>query len=485
MNKKNKKISNLVRNKFLSGANGVRDYFKLKTWLILIVMFIIGIGSAFLITYFEFKDSEEIAQAESGNNVIGYAWSEGVGWISFNCSNTDSCTTVDHGVNIDLETGNISGYAWSPNIGWISFNRKTCNGGDDIGQPCLTNSDCSGGNQCRNNAPGTTGAPPAEPFLSSDTVIANYDSGTGNITGWAKILALGDDGWINFNNPNEGGLPLEFPVGLPVDFNKISFGVSIASSTSEFSGWAWNGGTDGAGIGWISFNCADTGAGGCDGHDYKVYSLLNTAPQTINLSAPNWTYEQACALYAKQAFLRWEFSDPDEGASQSAYQIIVNDNNNPNSPLMDTGKVAESASQYLLGPADLLYDETYYWWVRVWDNFNVASELTAGPSFTTYKHELPDVAFTWVPENPSKDEEVKFTQNSTSYGGTTITSLLWTAPNASIDDPATSTPTIIFNSSGNQEVTLKVTDSDSFYCSLTEIISVNVTLPGWKEVNPR
>ncbi|MDD5295069.1 MAG: hypothetical protein PHP21_04140, partial [Patescibacteria group bacterium] len=63
--------------------------------------------------------------------------------------------------------------------------------------------------------------------------------------------------------------------------------------------------------------------------------------------------------------------------------------------------------------------------------------------------------------------------------------LLWTAPNASIDDPATSTPVLIFNSSGNQEVTLKVTDSDGYYCSLTETVNVNVTLPGWKEVKPQ
>ncbi|MFA4833268.1 MAG: PKD domain-containing protein [Patescibacteria group bacterium] len=463
----------------------MKEYFKLKTWLIVIVMLIIGISSAALITYFEFKDSEEVAQAESGNNVIGYAWSEGVGWISFNCSNTDSCATVDYGVNIDSETGNISGYAWSPNIGWISFNRKTCNGGVNMGQACTTNGDCPGGNQCRDDAPGTTGAPPAEPFLSDEDIVASYDSTTGNITGWAKILVLEDDGWINFNNPNEGGLPLDFPVDLPVDFEGTSFGVSIASSTSEFSGWAWNGGVDGAGIGWISFNCADTGAGGCSGHEYKVSSSLNVAPQAANPTAPNWTYEQACSLYAKQAFLRWEFSDPDAGSSQAAYQIIIDTDSNPNNPLIDTGKIEESVSQYSATSTLLAYDETYYWWVRVWDNLNIASELTAGPTFTTYKHELPDVAFAWVPESPSKDEGVKFTHSSTSYGETTITDLLWTAPKASINDPATSTPTIIFNSSGNQEVTLKVTDSDGYYCSLAKTLKVNVTLPGWKEVKPQ
>jgi len=461
----------------------MKDYFKLKTWLILAIMLVIGISSAALITYFEFKDEVEIARAGSGDNVAGFAWSENIGWISFNCTDIPSscsggtnpgtpcplgnectgggscvntCSALsNYGVDIDPVTGNFSGYAWSSNISWISFNRSD------------------------------TGAPPAEPYQGeSETIIANYDSVTENITGWAKILALGDDGWINFNNPYEGELPLEFPLDLPIDFDEINFGVSIASSTSEFSGWAWNGGADDAGIGWISFNCADEGAGGCEEHDYKVYVQLNTPPQAANSSAPNWSYEEACALYARQAFLRWEFSDPDEESSQSAYQVIVDDDSDPADPLIDTDKVEESASQYPLEPADLDYNKLYYWWVKVWDNLDAASELTAGPSFTTYKHELPAVSFTWLPENPSRDEEVKFTDSSVSYGGATITDFLWTAPNASIDDSATSTPTIIFNSSGSQAVTLKVTDSDDYYCSLTENIGVNVTLPGWKEVKP-
>ncbi|MDD5071731.1 MAG: PKD domain-containing protein [Patescibacteria group bacterium] len=435
----------------------MRDYLKLKTWLILVVMLIIGIGSAILITYFEFKDKEGVARAEGGNNVAGYAWSENIGWISFNCSNNNSCLTVDYGVNIDPITGNFSGHAWSENIGWISFNR------------------------------GDTGIPPAEPYAGAgETTIANYDSATGKITGWAKILVLGDDGWINFNVSDEGEMPLEFPLNFPVDFEEISFGVFLNSETGDFSGWAWNGGEeDGAGIGWISFNCADAGAGGCSGHSYKVYSSLNAPPQAQNPTAPNWTYAQACSLYARQAFLRWEFSDPDEGASQGAYQIIIDDDSDPGDPLVDTGKISEGASQYSAGPDILDYDQTYYWWVKVWDNTDISSSLVAGPPFTTYKHELPDVDFAWSPANPSENEEIKFSHSSVVYGGSTISSLLWIAPDSSIDDPATSTPTIIFSSPGSHPVTLRVTDSDGYYCSKTETIDVSVGLPSWKEVQPR
>jgi len=53
--------------------------------------------------------------------LTGYAWAENIGWISLNCSNDNSCSTVDYKVSNDGE-GNLSGYAWSENTGWINFN---------------------------------------------------------------------------------------------------------------------------------------------------------------------------------------------------------------------------------------------------------------------------------------------------------------------------------------------------------------------------
>lgn len=419
-------------------------------------MIFLGFGLAAVIVNFDFRKDGSMVKAEGSNNISGYAWSEGIGWISFNCSNDDSCNTIDYGVNADPVTGDFSGYAWSENVGWISFNRSDA------------------------------GNPPADPYQSpTEITIANYDNTTDRVNGWAKILSLGDDGWINFNQSDGSGLPLEFPEPLPIDFGGISFGVSIASSTSEFTGWAWNGNDDGSGIGWISFNCADTGAGGCSGHDYKVISSLNAPPAAINNTAPNWTYEQACSLYARQAFLRWEFNDTDSESYQSAYQVIIDDDNNPADPLVDTGKTSGAASQYSAGPDVLDYDQTYYWWVKVWDNLDTSSELAVGQSFTTYKHEFPDQDFSWTPTSMSRDEKVKFTSSATVYGGTTISSLLWTAPDSTIDDVATSTPTMTFGDSGAHPVTLKITDSDGYYCRLTKIINVNVNLPGWKEVKPK
>jgi hypothetical protein len=53
--------------------------------------------------------------------LVGWAWNDLIGWISFNCNNNNWCSTSTYGVYID-SSGNFHGYAWSDSIGWISFN---------------------------------------------------------------------------------------------------------------------------------------------------------------------------------------------------------------------------------------------------------------------------------------------------------------------------------------------------------------------------
>ncbi|MFM9958437.1 MAG: GC-type dockerin domain-anchored protein [Phycisphaerales bacterium] len=58
----------------------------------------------------------------------GFVWGENVGWINLgNPANAVSgsyanTTGLNHGVNIDTNTGVLSGFAWGENIGWINFN---------------------------------------------------------------------------------------------------------------------------------------------------------------------------------------------------------------------------------------------------------------------------------------------------------------------------------------------------------------------------
>src|SRR3989344_900567 len=61
--------------------------------------------------------SADPVRAAAGDDVNGYAWSDNIGWISFD--------GTDYGVDIDDTAGPtygaFSGYAWSDAVGWIDF----------------------------------------------------------------------------------------------------------------------------------------------------------------------------------------------------------------------------------------------------------------------------------------------------------------------------------------------------------------------------
>lgn len=114
--------------------------------------------SIFLILIILFSGFLVVNEAKAGaeHNVWGWAWAENIGWTSFNSTNCDSdsdgitdqsnysqCSTgnsiTNYGVNVDSATGLFSGYAWSDNIGWISFNRSET-GAPPSDDPCLDGS---------------------------------------------------------------------------------------------------------------------------------------------------------------------------------------------------------------------------------------------------------------------------------------------------------------------------------------------------------
>lgn len=72
-----------------------------------------------------------VTSAAVSDNITGWAWGgsqdgagnfSGLGWISANNTNTAG-STVSYGMNIpQFSDGDLSGYAWSENLGYISFN---------------------------------------------------------------------------------------------------------------------------------------------------------------------------------------------------------------------------------------------------------------------------------------------------------------------------------------------------------------------------
>lgn len=73
-------------------------------------------------------------------NLSGWAWSDTLGWISFDCHNPAtggsapnySCTQSLYQVKIDT-SGQFSGWAWSDTAGWISFNCNQVETGNGCG----------------------------------------------------------------------------------------------------------------------------------------------------------------------------------------------------------------------------------------------------------------------------------------------------------------------------------------------------------------
>lgn len=146
----------------------------------------------------------------ASNNLIGYAWSDTIGWIKMFPDGDDSYT-ISYGVSFNDSTGVFSGYAWSDNIGWIDFTPSS-----------------------------------GYPESPSHGVELEVDD---TVTGWARALSGADevdgwDGWIKMSDSGEG------------------YGVSLGEGS--FDGYAW--GSDV--VGWIDFDAVQLeefcGDGVCD-----------------------------------------------------------------------------------------------------------------------------------------------------------------------------------------------------------------------------
>ena len=409
------------------------------------------------------------ALAGVSDNVTGYAWSENIGWIDFNCTNLSSCVTSDYGVNVDPVTGNMSGYAWSENIGWIRFDPPS-----DF----------------------DTGLYPGGPQYSARLNLDN-----GFIYGWIRACAgINDDGDgipDNCNGPTrvdgwDGWIKMRCD-GL--ECINSTYTVLVDQSTGEFQYWAW--GSDV--VGWINFNCLNQDS--CVTSDYKVVvdpDIFNQPPSAINLSEAQDNY---CGASTPPVRLSWEFSDPNPSDTQSAYQVQVDNNSNFSSPEVDSGKISSSSTTY--APGTLSYNTTYYWRVKVWDQDDNVSDWANGTSLTTAIHHYPFPDFTHSPQSPSAEEEVEFTDTSTCYDGTNnpynckdnvANRYQWDFKDdgiggddcdSNLDSSCRGDVVYTYSVAGDYTVKLYITD-DLGTCDDTgdSPIGTTLPLPEWKEIPP-
>jgi len=395
------------------------------------------------------------ARASSSDNVSGYAWSENIGWFSFNCYNdynndgtpeshcTDAGYASDYGVNIDA-SGIFSGYAWSENIGWVSFADFDGDGDIDASDKNIASSPC---------------APNCE---------ASVNLGNGEVSGWARALSFGGgwDGWIKLRGIAGGATP---------------YGVSINTSTGDFSGWAWSDMV----VGWISFNNI-TGGGPTP---YKVQVSTSIFPPKVSDLTESWSYCDD----SLHPILDWGYID----GNPDGYQIQIFEGSDLIYEYFITGVFGTSHTIWQPGVCNIgsngfqnnptcnfEYNKTYSWHVKAKKaGVDVWSEWSSFDGLTTPAHAYPMVNFSY-PQKISVNEIVSFTDQSESFGGATIANRSWVFQDG---DPTTSgeqNPTVKFSSPGEKSVTLTITDSDNFTCENSKVISVQRPLPNWKEIPP-
>ncbi len=180
----------------------------------------IMIASVIALAWFAFPAT---ARAGDADNIIGWAWGAEVGWISMNATNCealnragepDPCALggTDYGVTI-ARNGAMSGFAWSRTAGWIC-----------VGSSC-----------------GTLGAEWGSATPSSGGWRARVNAITGEVTGWAKAVALKDGGWISLSCENT------------LSCGSAAYRTTVNVATGVFSGHAWSSSSDGHGLGWISW----------------------------------------------------------------------------------------------------------------------------------------------------------------------------------------------------------------------------------------
>ena len=400
-----------------------------------------------------------LTMAASSDNVHGWAWSDTVGWISFNCTEggpnqNDVCSTSSYGVNIDPSTGEMSGYAWSDNVGWISFKQA-----DLAGCP-------------------------------SGSCIAQVDLKTGAVTGWARALnSIGTDyGWISLDCNNDSSCATS------------SYEVVIDKSTGHFSNYAWGGGPkDEAVIGWTSFNCSNDSS--CSTSSYYVWTdIFGHPPYVENTDTTAPSDSDFCKNTASYR-LSWIFRDSDAGAYENTYELKITNKNSGASGTYSPGSfpadtIVDGDSQSLsvpvrtsedlsASPPQVTYGESYDWQVRVQDDTGLWSSWKSGPSFTV-PDDYPDCSFTMTPTHPKIGEKVTFTDTSTA-GAYSITLWQWDFGDGSSTSTtvAGASVTHIYTEVAKRTATLTITDSGNRSCSTSTTFTVLPGDPNYNEVIPR
>ncbi len=224
-------------------------------------------------------------------NVTGWAWGAdtvgssntrgGVGWISF--SSTNHFSSTSYGVNLDQGSGRLSGQAWSDNLGWLSFDCSPGGGCFGAGESSFPD----GKMDSYAKVQLTQGNELARPVTGWARFCSVFEKGcSGNFAGNASTLAAstklgGWDGWVSLSGMTSGADPR--PYGVTVHQNDGTDASGLPQDT--FHDFAWGGGDV---VGWISF--AGNGYGVIRGNQALGGSCApSTNTAIVGVTPVTWT----------------------------------------------------------------------------------------------------------------------------------------------------------------------------------------------------
>lgn len=156
-----------------------------------------------------------------------------------------------------------------------------------------------------------------------------------------------------------------------------NYGIRLASSDETSTSKTWEGMAQ---------------ASSYDSYIVVTYVPVSTATAPTATPVDPTTGDVAVLAYTAESgwtsprpTVTWAFTDPDAGAAQSAYQVLVyNDSGgSPSTTLYDSGKVTSSATSLQI-PATFVEGSYYHWKVQVWDNTDlVSTAYTTAQRFRT------------------------------------------------------------------------------------------------------
>ncbi len=368
----------------------------------------------------------DIASAGTGS-MHGWAWSDNIGWVSFNCDNDYRCSTNDNDYGVIIgEDSVLTGYAWSDNLGWISFNSSELVG-------------CPSG-------------------------ACNARLVNGKIVGWAKQINDSETGWIKLG---------------PIDVEGIDYGVTVTGE--DVTGWAWS-----DVFGWLSFNCTNDNS--CATSNYAVtYEPPDVIVGNLSTDIRYCAHDSLVTVNDGLAVIfSWDFTSR---YPQKSYEFELATDSAFTNPFYTTAETSSSSYVLNLGGSDwneerLDWGSTYYWRVRATNLEGNMSSWVEGLFTISNDHGSPRVVIEHDPEKILAGRPITFNgSGSEVYDGSTPT-YHWTFEGG---DPATSTEsteTVTFEEGSDFTTTLTVTDGSGYSCQKTHSNTVNLFSPIWKDISP-